>query len=475
MNSAAIPTLAAIAIQGALGLAVFQANPRRRANQCFLLLSGVIAVWLGNLYLIFVVDSPAAAEFHIRQASAAGGWILVVFNLLRLCIRHPEESWRRIFFKARYWLLAGAVMTAYCQTGFFLVGAKTSPLGATGGTFTPVYGPGLSLFVVYFATLSLAIITYYVRDVKRASGSQRAELAFILIGAAVTLATLALAFTLRLYLDESRLIWFAPFRIVLFSLIIAYGMATRKIMEVGVFLRRAMGYGLLTTYLLVVYGAVWWLFAAVTVPNIGQQAYGFAHVVAAVIIAFAMAPARGVSQRLADRLFIGTHRLDFAATVSTATAILRSVTTLDELLEKFARTIAEAVDTDRVVILLPSRDGYAQHYPPPVGAEPRVPIEFSKDDELVAHLQQHSEPIVLEELRRIRLTPQLTRIQAKMEQLNVAVALAILSREHLAGVMLLGPRVSGRIYGSTEQNALQVLCGQLAVAVENAQLFTEVQ
>jgi PAS domain S-box-containing protein len=41
--------------------------------------------------------------------------------------------------------------------------------------------------------------------------------------------------------------------------------------------------------------------------------------------------------------------------------------------------------------------------------------------------------------------------------------------------MLLGPRVSGRIYGSAEQNALQVLSGQLAVAIENARLFTEVQ
>ena len=41
--------------------------------------------------------------------------------------------------------------------------------------------------------------------------------------------------------------------------------------------------------------------------------------------------------------------------------------------------------------------------------------------------------------------------------------------------MLLGPRKSGRIYGSVEQNALQVLCGQLAVAIENAELFTEVQ
>src|SRR5438477_4463700 len=41
--------------------------------------------------------------------------------------------------------------------------------------------------------------------------------------------------------------------------------------------------------------------------------------------------------------------------------------------------------------------------------------------------------------------------------------------------MLLGPRVSGRIYGADEQNALQVLCGQLAVAIDNAQLFTEVE
>src|SRR5437660_11250551 len=41
--------------------------------------------------------------------------------------------------------------------------------------------------------------------------------------------------------------------------------------------------------------------------------------------------------------------------------------------------------------------------------------------------------------------------------------------------MLLGSRLSGRIYGSVEQNALQILCGQLAVAIENAELFTEVQ
>ncbi len=64
---------------------------------------------------------------------------------------------------------------------------------------------------------------------------------------------------------------------------------------------------------------------------------------------------------------------------------------------------------------------------------------------------------------------------AQMHRLGTAVAMPIAARERLEGIMLLGPRVSGRIYGSTEQGALQVLCGQLAIAIENAQLFTEVQ
>src|SRR4029077_14537322 len=37
------------------------------------------------------------------------------------------------------------------------------------------------------------------------------------------------------------------------------------------------------------------------------------------------------------------------------------------------------------------------------------------------------------------------------------------------------PPLTGRIYGSVEQDALQALCGQLAVAIKNAQLFTEMQ
>ena len=75
----------------------------------------------------------------------------------------------------------------------------------------------------------------------------------------------------------------------------------------------------------------------------------------------------------------------------------------------------------------------------------------------------------------MRQTPELEAVEKQMASLKIAVAMGIFAREHLAGVMLLGPRLSRRIYGSVEQNALQILCGQLAIAIDNAQLFTEVQ
>jgi PAS domain S-box-containing protein len=187
-----------------------------------------------------------------------------------------------------------------------------------------------------------------------------------------------------------------------------------------------------------------------------------------------MAPARGISQRLAERMFIGSHQLDFRATVSKAAKILASVATLRDLLDRFAQTVAEAVGTDRVIILLPTKQGFSQHYPP-AETDSRQFLELTRDQATIVQLEASREPIALDELHRVRPTPQLQRVMRQLDSLQIALAMGIFSRDHLAGVLLLGARKSGRIYGAVEQGALQVLSGQLAVAIENAELFTEVQ
>ncbi len=473
MSNAIVPILFALLVQLGLGLAVFQANPRRVSNQCFLMLSVAAALWLTSLYFASRPGSPALAALAIRQASAMGILILAVLNLLRLSIRHRGAGWWGVLRRSYLWLISAVVMAGFCQTKVFLAAAVVPDAWNRGTGFAaPVYGPAAFLYVIYFSAAVLALTFMYVRDVRQTTGGEHAELSFILIGEVLALGLVLLSFGLGFVLERSRVVWFAPFRIVLFSLVIAYGIATRKIMEVGVFLRMAMAYVVLTAYIVALYAGVWWLVETVFQPALGGKANSVAHVCAAIVVAFAMAPARGVSQRLADRLFVGTRRLDFRATMRKAADILKSVTTVRDLLDRFALTTAEAMGTERVLIFLLDRHGYLQRYPEDEsGRAPRIETV----DPVTQYLMTHPEPLVFEELHRIRSSSELRLVIDRMKKLRAAAILGIFSRDGLAGIMLLGPRSSGRIYGSTEQSALQVLCGQLAVALENAQLFTEVQ
>jgi PAS domain S-box-containing protein len=474
MISASFPTLAAMVLQFALGIAVFSANRKRLANRCFLLCSLAIEGWLGSLLLGFNADSAAQAEFAIRQASVAGAVYLATLNLLRLSVRRRPNGWGGLLSHSKVWLIATLFIVVLCQTKFFLHGAHLSsrPYEAP----SPLYGPGIKLYWTYFGLGFLALIVSYWRDLRNTSGGEHAELAFILIGAVSGVAVgILLAFVLDYFLGPSRSLWFAPFRVVFLSFVIAYGIATRKILEVGYFMRRAIAYIILAAYLVALYLLVWWLGLSVFVPLLGHEGSGLSHLIATLVVAFAMAPARGVSQSLADRLFVGARRLDFQATMNQATAILRSVTTLADLLDRFGLTIAQAVDTERVFILLHEKNCFAQQYPPAEASSQLAPIELHNDQAIITQLERTQEPIVLDELHRVRSTRELERVRKQMQSLGIAIAMGIFSREHLVGVMLLGPRRSGRIYGTVEQNALRVLCGQLAVAIENAQLFTEVQ
>ncbi|MEY2550819.1 MAG: hypothetical protein QOG12_963 [Verrucomicrobiota bacterium] len=471
MNAGNISLWLALLIQFGLGLAVYRANSRNRANQSFLILSFFISAWLLSLQLAFDATNPAKAALWIRTSWATGVLMVHGFNLLRLGILCRDTGWKEIGRRLTAFSGPSLIAIACCYTPFFLRSAEIRR--ESGHELVPlaVYGPLFPVFAAWLAGSVILLIIFYIRDLRRSSGVQKVELQFIVVGG---LALAALVAPTPI-VERAIAVQFAPFRIVVFSLIIAYGISTRKIMDVGFFFRRVTSYAVLTAYLLVLYAMVWWLVFTAARPMFPSEGRTLGHLAAALVVAFAMAPARGISQRFANRLFIGSRGMDFQSTMSEAAGILKSVSTLQDLLDRFAKTIGEAVGTDRVFILLPAKEAYAQQYPAissePDGAE----LRLSRNDPTISYLETHQEVLVLDELHRIRKTPELEQAAKEMERLKIAVALGIFSRQHLAGVMLLGPRLSGRIYGAVEQNALQVLCGQLAVAIDNAQLFTEVE
>ena len=467
MNPQSLPVWLALFIQMGLGLAVFRANSKNYANQSFLFVSVIISGWLLSLHFAYNATSPDEAAFWIRNASASGPLIINGFNLLRLGIVCRESGWREIGRRSAVLAIPSLFVIALCYTPLFLRSAQLRE----GQIPNAVYGPLLPLYLGFFVLAVAAVVVLYLRDLRRTTGLQKVELQFVIAGSA----TLFALVVLLPFVERTVAVTFAPLRIVVFSLIIAYGISTRKIMDVGFFLRRVTSYAVLTAYLLALYGLVFWLVSTAFRPIFPGEAGTFGHLAAALVVAFAMAPARGISQRLANRLFIGSRGIDFQSTMREAAGILKSVTTLQDLLDRFAKTIGEAVGTDRVFILLPEKEAFVQNYPAVQPDSGSKGLRLGRNQPMISHLETHQEVLVLDELHRIRTTPEMERAAEEMENLKTAVALGIFSRQHLAGVMLLGPRISGRIYGAVEQNALQVLCGQLAVAIDNAQLFTEVE
>jgi PAS domain S-box-containing protein len=472
MNAANISLWLALLIQFGLGLAVYRANSRNHANQSFLILSFFISAWLLILQFAFTATDATKAEFWIRNSWPAGVLVVNGFNLLRLGILCRDTGWKQIGRRSALLAALSTITIATCYSKAFLH-AATIPQRDTGHELIPipVYGPVFPFVAAFFICAAVIVFSLYVRDLLRTSGIQKVELQFVIAGQIA----LGILIASSSFVERAIAIQFAPFRIVVFSLIIAYGISTRKIMDVGFFFRRVTSYAVLTAYLLALYALVWWLVETAAKPVLLTESRTAGHLAAALVVAFAMAPARGISQRFANRLFIGSRGMDFQSTMKEAASILKSVTTLQDLLDRFAKTIGEAVGTDRVFILLPNKESYAQHYPAVSSDADGSELRLSRNDPMISYLQTNQEVLVLDELHRIRKTPELEEAAEEMWRLKTAVALGIFSRQHLAGVMLLGPRLSGRIYGAVEQNALQVLCGQLAVAIDNAQLFTEVE
>ena len=476
MNPETIPLWLALVIQVGLGLAVFRANSRNYSNQSFLVVSLFISAWLLSLQFAFNAAHAGQAELWIRNASASGILIINGFNLLRLAIVCRETGWPEIRRRSAPLAILSLPIIALCYTHYFLKYAQLRG-GQTQNSLVPqpVYGPLLPLYLAFLSSAVLIVIILYLKNMVRSRGVQKVELQFVSAGAVALVLLTLITLLLQPFLERKIIVGIAPFRLVVFSLIIAYGIATRKIMDVGFFFRRVTSYAVLTAYLLTLYTVVWWLVSTVSRSVLATDPGTVGHVTAALVVAFAMAPARGISQRFANRLFIGARGIDFQSTMKQAAAILKSVTTLPDLLARFAKTIGEAVGTDRVLILLPEKNSYVLQNPVAPPDSDLQELRLSNDSATISYLAAHQEIIVLDELYRMRATPELEQVMEEMAALKIGAALGIFSRQHLAGVMLLGPRLSGRIYGAVEQNALQVLCGQLAVAIDNAQLFTEVQ
>ncbi len=474
MNFIQTTLIGALTINLILGIIVYYTNSKRPVNQVFFILSLVLAGWLISIGMALTATNGKEAEFWIRQASVVSLLVPTTFNILRLSFVYRTDSLWKLVSRSRGWFIINAGIAIFCQTQFFLMKVDL-PIPINSNDFKipePHYGFGFIIFASCFIAAFGINLYNFIRDTRCAEGIHRAELQFTLLGCATGMsAGIIPILILPLLTGSSQSAQFAPLCVFLLDGIIAYGIATRRIMDVADVLRRTVAYVVLTIYLIVLYTTVW-LGVHYVLPRSWIDVFPFPHLIATLALAFSLAPAHGRMQRLVKQLYLTTPPIDEALVTRRANQILHSITTLPDLLKRFSHMVAEVVGTDHLVIFLLEKNGYVpKHAYTFTESSPPLPLS----DPLVVQLKKVHRPIVADELERIPPTPELTAVAQRLTDLKVTIAVGIRAHHSVQGVMVLGPRVSGRIYGAIEQDTLQILCDQLAIAIENAQLYTGAQ
>lgn len=462
-----------IAVDAVVGLIVFYTNPQRRANQSFLLLSLLLLIWQSCMAAAFLSPNLHLATVFIRGCMTVGAMIPICCDFMRAAIVCPTDSWRRIIARSPLWFGISVVMGVVAMTHLFVLGA-TYPAHFLNARPIPdpVYSAAFPIYGVFFVFGLMALLFRFVHALRTTTGIQKTELQFISLGTGATVFMgIITAFIVPLFSNNSQSVQLTPLSVLCLYIVIAYGIATRRIMNVAYFMRRLTAYALLLIYLAALYAGTCMLLN-LGARKLGMPLSALSYFVASLVVAFSMAPANGLMQQLAARLFVNLAPLNISDLVRSANAIMLSIRTVETLLREFAGLLVKTIGTDRVSILIRDGSRYVQSYP---GTEGNAAVALDRSSPLPQALVEWGEPLVPAVLYRLKPPPLVTEACRLLEKDQFAAAIGLRSQDGLEGIILLGPRLSGSIYGAPEQRALQLLCDHLAVALDNARLYTQLQ
>ncbi|OYE06719.1 trifunctional serine/threonine-protein kinase/ATP-binding protein/sensor histidine kinase [Nostoc sp. 'Peltigera membranacea cyanobiont' 232] len=168
--------------------------------------------------------------------------------------------------------------------------------------------------------------------------------------------------------------------------------------------------------------------------------------------------------------------LDFAAILKASQALSR-VIQLEDLLHQLTQIILQNSGGDRCALILPNENevwevraiatpSATELYSEPLENNPNLPVK------LIQYVKNTHEVVVIDDLETdLPVIEDYLRLQ----QPKSVLCLPILNQGHLVGILYLKNRLTSGVFTSDRIIILDFLCTQVAISLENARLYNQVQ
>jgi len=332
----------------------------------------------------------------------------------------------------------------------------------TNHQFTPIPSPLIATFLLY-TIFSIAFgMAHLISRYRRAKGVVRNQLLYLLVASLLLFVLVPVTnFILPLVFKNNAFIGGSPIYTLTFTLIIAYTIVKQKLFDIRLVVATSVAYLLSLATLAALYGAVVFTLSQLFFGNSQQHSFlgETITVLFVVILAFVFQPIKNFFDKITNNVFYrdaydSQAVLNEINTLLTQEILLKKITTtsLKIICEnlKISRGYFAVMDDNKVY-------GTAVH-----GINEAIQIPHADLKSLT---------------KNITLADELVRGHSKemLDRYDFSVGLRLVTQDGVVGYILLSQKQSGNMYVDQDMRLLNIIANELAIAVQNARAFEEIQ
>ena len=334
--------------------------------------------------------------------------------------------------------------------------------------------PGKFYIVFPLMFFSYVMFAFYLifREYKSLDSFQRNQLKYIIFASIIGFTDGSMTFSPVFHIPG----YFGMLFFFLYPIIIAYAIVKYRLMDIRVAITRTGIFIAVYTLVLglpfllasniawrnkivVLVGSMWWtvpLGLMAVLATLGPFIYIF------------------LNRKAEERLLKEQRR--YQNILKEASMGMTRIRDLRRLLNLITHIVTKSVKISYVGIYLYHRD--SDEFLLEVSRDKgRVPIpKLTPDNPLITWINLKRQPLIYEEVKRQAQDspdPAYKQLEENMRALTASVVLPSFLEDRFLGFIVLGEKMSGRIYTAEDLNVFQVLASQAALAIENAQFYNE--
>ncbi len=444
-----------------LGLLVISRDARSITNRLFFALMGVMSVWCLVNYFSIKDDHNL---LFVRLVLFWAVLFAAVFYFFVLAYPRKEL----ISFKKKYF---------YLSLFTILVMALTlSPWVFKNLTFTsgsslgkPVVGPGIGLFGVTIGFYDIGGLVILARKTFKTRGEEKIRRVYLFIGLALMLLTIiALNFILPSVFSVTRFIPFAPLFILPFVAFTTYAIIKHKLLDIKTAAARGITYLLTLLCIGFIYGVMTFLFTSLLSSNESiSTSQRIFYISFALFTALLFPLIKRYFDRITNSIFFRDD-YDTQQFFDGLNNILVSALELESLLHRSADFMGKTFKSYNVFYVLENKsNGHAR----------LIGNKLSQYE--IKHLKkiiklfgdQHQQVVLADSL----VSETYSELHELMSDQNIGIIVRLVTNTQQIGYIFIGVKQSGDAYTNRDSSVLNIVAGELAIAIENALRFEEIK